>query len=132
MPGTWRASGREGAGGGARAPAYHGGDAAGRGFFDLLRTDEVDVRINGARCDDHAFAGNHLGGWAYHDADARLDIRIAGFSYARDQAVLDSDVGLDDAGDRIDDQRVGDHAVDAIGAHALALPHSVAYDLAAA
>ena len=47
-------------------------------------------------------------------------------------AVLDADIGLDDAAYRIDDQRVGDHGIDAVGAHALALPHAVADDLAAA
>ena len=49
-----------------------------------------------------------------------------------DAAVLDADVGLDDA-PVIDDQRVGDDGVDrALGAAALALAHAVADHLAAA
>src|SRR5690606_140778 len=49
-----------------------------------------------------------------------------------DTAVLEPDVGLDDA-PVIDDQRVGDDGVDgALGARHLALAHAVADDLAAA
>ena len=44
--------------------------------------------------------------------DARHDVRIAGLADADDAAVADADVGLDDAGDRIDDRRVLDDDVE--------------------
>ena len=43
--------------------------------------------------------------------DARLDVGIAGLADGGDAAVLDADVGLDDA-PVVDDQRVGDDGVD--------------------
>ena len=64
--------------------------------------------------------------------DAGLDVRVAGLADGGDAAVLEADVGLDDAGDGIDDQRVGDHRIDHLGRAALALAHAVADDLAAA
>src|SRR5690606_37166096 len=45
---------------------------------------------------------------------------------------LDADISLDDAADGVDDKRIGNDRVGAIGADALALPHAVAYDFAAA
>ena len=57
---------------------------------------------------------------------------IAGLADAGDLAVLDADVGLDDA-PVVDDQRVGDDGVDgAFAARELRLAHAVADDLAAA
>ena len=41
--------------------------------LDLLRADEMDVRVDAARGDDQAFAGDHFGGRADDDRDARLD-----------------------------------------------------------
>jgi hypothetical protein len=46
------------------------------------------------------------------DVDAGLDVRIAGLADGADAAVLDADVGLDDA-PVIEDQRVGDDRVHA-------------------
>ena len=43
--------------------------------------------------------------------DARLDVGIAGLADAGDAAVLEADVGLDDA-PVVEDQRVGDDGVD--------------------
>ena len=45
------------------------------------------------------------------DVDARLDVGIAGLADRGDAAVLDADIGLDDA-PVVDDQRVGDDGVD--------------------
>jgi hypothetical protein len=47
------------------------------------------------------------------------------------RAVLDADIGLDDA-PVIDDHGVGDDGIDHFGVDALRLPHAVADDLAAA
>ena len=66
------------------------------------------------------------------DVDAGLDVGIAGLADADDLAVLDADVGLDDA-PVVDDQRIGDDRVDgAFAARELRLAHAVADDLAAA
>jgi hypothetical protein len=129
-----RAGGGEGAGGRAGAAAQHGGHAAHQRLFDLLRADEVDVAVDAAGGDDHAFAGNDLGARADDDVHARLHVGVAGLADGRDAAALDADVGLDDA-PVVDDQRVGDHAVHRLRAgavDALALAHAVADGLAAA
>src|ERR1035437_8113593 len=131
VPGSGRAGGGEGAGGRARAPAQHGGDPGHQRLLNLLRADEVDVRVDAAGGDDHALAGDDLGARADDDVDARLDIRIARLADAADASVFERDVGLDDA-PVIDDHRVGDHGVGAVLRHALALAHAVADDLATA
>ena len=68
-------------------------------LVDLLRADEVDVRVDAAGGDDHALAGDDLGGRRRSRSvdDAGLDVGIAGLADAGDAAVLDADVGLDDA-----------------------------------
>jgi hypothetical protein len=68
------------------------------------------------------FAGDRLGRWADDDVDARLRIRIAGLADRSDPAVLQADIGLDDAC-MIDDQRIGDDGIDrALRPRRLALP----------
>ncbi len=58
---------------------------------------------------------------ADHDVDAGLHVGIAGLADGDDAAVLQADVGLDDA-PVVEDQRVGHHGVErALGARALAL-----------
>ena len=97
---------------GAGAAAEHGRDAARQRRLDLLRADEVDVRIDAAGGEDHSFAGDDLGARADDDVDARLHVGVAGLAEAGDAAGLDRDVGLDDAPvvdhERIGDDRVGD------------------------
>ena len=132
VPRARRAGGGVGAGGRAGAAADHGGDAGIQRLVDLLRADEVDVAVDAAGGDDHAFAGDDFGAGADDDGDAGLDVRVAGLADGGDAAVLDADVGLDDAGHVIDDQRVGDDGIDGFGRDALALAHAVADDLAAA
>jgi hypothetical protein len=131
VPRTGRAGGRIRAGRGARPAAEHRGDAAHERLLDLLRADPVDVRVDAARGDDHAFARDHFGAGAERDRDAGLDVGIARFPDLPDAAFLQPDVGLDDA-PVIDDERVGDDGVRDRGAVALALPHAVANHLAAA
>ena len=46
------------------AAAEHRGDARHQRFLDLLRADEVDVAVDAAGGDDHAFARDHLGAGA--------------------------------------------------------------------
>jgi hypothetical protein len=115
-----------------RAAAEHGGHAGHQRIIDLLRADEMDMNIERAGGQDLAFTCNRLGAWADDNIDARLDIRIAGLADTDDAAVLEADIGLDDA-PVIDNQRVGDHGIDrACGPWFLALSHAVADHLAAA
>ena len=102
--------------------------------YDLLRADEMDVRVDAAGGEDQALAGDRFGGDAddHPRRDAGHDVGIAGLADAGDAAVLDADVGLADAGP-VDDQRVGDDAVERVGiADAGGLAHAVAEHLAAA
>ena len=66
------------------------------------------------------------------DVDARLHVGVAGLAERGDAAVLDRDVGLDDA-PVVDHERVGDDGVGDVCAETrLALAHAVADRLAAA
>ena len=131
VPGAGGHGGGIGAGGRPGAAADHGGGAAHERLFDLLRADEVDVRVDTAGGEDHALAGDDLGGGADGHADAGLDVRVAGLADGMDAALLEADIGLDDA-PVVDDQRIGDDGVDHLGGGQLALAHAVADDLAAA
>ena len=71
----------------------------------------MDVRVDAAGGEDLAFAGDHLGAGADDDVDAGLDVGIAGLADAGDAAVLQADIGLDDA-PMVEDERVGDDGVD--------------------
>ena len=44
-----------------RAAAQHGGDAGHQRLLDLLRADEVDMRVEASRRDDLALARDHFG-----------------------------------------------------------------------
>ena len=111
VPRPRRAGGGKGAGSRAGAAAEHGGDARHQRLLDLLRADEVNVRIDATGGEDHAFAGDDLGAGADGNRDAGLHVRVAGLADGSDHAALQADVGLDDALHGIDDQRVGDHRV---------------------
>ncbi|MNY40015.1 hypothetical protein D3C86_1747300 [compost metagenome] len=74
----------------------------------------MDVGVDAASGEDHAFTGDHFSAGADRDGDAGLDVRVAGLADAGDAPVLEADVGLDDA-PVIDDQCVGDQGVDHFG-----------------
>src|SRR5215472_9560261 len=131
VPRARRAGGGQGAGRGSRPPADHCRHARHQRLVDLLRTDEVDVRIDAACRDDHAFSGDDLRRCADDDVHAGLDVRVARFAKLRDAAALDRYVALDDARP-VDDERVGDDRIRALLGRALALPHAVSDHLAAA
>jgi len=100
--------------------------------LDLLRTNEVDVRVDAAGRDDAAFAGDRFGAGSDHDVDPGLDIGVAGLADTADAAVANADIGLDDA-PMVEDHGIGDDGVDGtVGAGRLPLPHAVADHLAAA
>ncbi len=131
VPRPRRAGRREGAGGRPGTAAQHRRHAAHQRFLDLLRADEVDVRVDATRGEDRTFARDDLGARADHDVHARLHVRIAGLADARDEPVLERDIGLHDA-PVIDDERVRDDGIGDFGGQALALAHAVADRLAAA
>ncbi len=106
-----RAGGRKRAVRRAGAAAEHRGDAGHQGFVDLLRADEMNMGVEAAGGEDFALAGDHLGAGADDDGDVGLNVGIAGFADGKNVAILDADVGLDDA-PMVDDQRVGDDGVD--------------------
>ncbi|MNM80913.1 hypothetical protein D3C81_928960 [compost metagenome] len=131
VPRPGGACGRIGAGGRSGAATDHGGDAAHQCLFDLLRADEVDVGVDAAGGEDHAFTGNYFGAGANGDGHIGLDVRVAGLADRRDASVLETDVRLDDA-PMVDDQRIGDQRVDHFGGQQLALALAVSDDFTAA
>ncbi len=131
VPRPGGASGGVGAGGRAGAAADHGGDAAGQRLFDLLRADEMHVGVDAAGGENHAFTSDHFGAGADGHGHARLDVRVAGFADRVNAAVLQTDVGLDDA-PVVDDQRIGDQGVHHLMGEQLALALAIADHLAAA
>ena len=132
VPGAGRAGGGEGAGRGPRAAAQHRGDAGHERLLDLLRADEMDVRVEAAGGEDLAFARDHFGAGTDNDGDAGLDVGIAGLADRGDEAILQADVGFDDA-PMVEDEGVGDDGIDgAARVGRLRLPHAVADHLAAA
>ncbi len=74
--------------------------------------DEVDVAVDPAGGEDAAFARDHLRRRADDHGDAVLDQRISRVADARDAPVLDADVRLDDARDRIDDEGIRNDEVE--------------------
>ena len=113
-------------------PPSSDGDARHQRLVDLLRADEMDMGVEAAGGEDLALAGDDLGAGADDDGDAGLDVGIAGLADGGDAAVLEADIGLDDA-PVVEDQRIGDDGVDrALLVGDLALAHAVADHLAAA
>jgi hypothetical protein len=116
------------------APADHGGQAGGDGFISLLRTDEVNVRIEATRGKDQALAGDDFGRDSDHHflRDPGHHVRIARLANARNQAAFDADVGLIDSR-VVEDQGVGDDTVERIRVtDARRLSHALANNFAAA
>ena len=72
----------------------------------------MDVAVDGARGRDEAVTHDRLGVRADPQFDTVADPLIAGAADADDPAVLDADVGLDDAQDGVDDERARDHDVE--------------------
>src|SRR4029077_3749229 len=85
--------------GGPDAATEEGGDAVAQGCIDLLWRDEMDVPVVAGRCQDQVFGCDGIRGRA--DRESRSDTvhgtGIAGLTDAHDLAVLDADIGFDDA-----------------------------------
>ncbi len=117
----------------AGAAADHRGHAARERVLDLLRADEVDVRVDRARRDDAALARDDLRRRSDDHRDPLLDAGIPRMPDADDAPALDADVGFDDALHRVENQRIRDDEVEALRVERRGrLAHSVADDFAAA
>src|SRR5690606_18005384 len=121
----------EGARSGPGAAADHCRYAGHQGFFDLLRADEVDMRIDTAGGNNRALSGDNLGASADSDGDARLDIAVTCLADGGNFSSLDADICLDDA-PVIDNQRIGDNGIGDLRREQLPLSHAIANDFAAA
>ena len=76
------------------------------------RRDQVDVRVDDARGGDQPVAHDRVGVRPDRQVDPVADVRVAGPPDPDDPAVLDPDVGLDDADRGIDDDGAGDDDVE--------------------
>ncbi len=79
MPRPWCARGCIGAGGRSSSPTQHGRDAAHQGFFDLLRTNKVNMRVDAACRENVVLSSNNFGARTNHNIDARLNVWVSGF-----------------------------------------------------
>ena len=82
-------------------------DAARQRRRQELRADRVDVAVDRARRRDQAVAHDRLRVRADRQVDAVADRAVAGAADPDDPAVLDPDVGLDGADERIEHERPG-------------------------
>jgi len=64
------------------AAADHGGDPRGQGGVDLVRADEVNVRVNPTGREDFALPGNDVVGHTDGDGHTVHGFRVAGFADA--------------------------------------------------
>ena len=131
MPRARGAGGGIGASGRTRTATNHGGSACCKCLRDLVWADKVDMRINCASGDYHAFASNHFRARTDDNRNAWLDIRVTCFTYARNQAILDANICFNNPGHGIDNQGIGNHGIGAISTHTLALAHAVTDDFTA-
>src|SRR4051812_30664767 len=99
-----RPSGRSG------AATHHGRDAREKRLVDLLRADEMNVRIHSAGGDDLALARDDFRPRPNDDRYTRLYVGIARLADGGNEPVPDRDVGLDDS-PVIEDQRIGNDRI---------------------
>ena len=111
VPGAGRASGGECASGWPRAATQHGGDARHQRFFNLLRADEMDVRIKATSGENLALTRNHFCSGANDNINARLDFRIACLTKFKDTPVAQAYIAFHNA-PMVDHDRIGDDRVD--------------------
>ena len=128
MPGARRASRRIGTRRRPSPSTKHGGYATHECLFDLLRTDEVNMRINTACSENTVLTSDDLCAGSNHNINARLRIRIARFTDGVNPPIFQSDVCLDNS-PMVDDHRIGNHGIDSDLARGLALPHPITDDL---
>jgi hypothetical protein len=94
----------------------------------------VDVRVDPAGRQNEPFTCNRFRRHTHEQSrrHAGHDVRITGLADPGNAPVLDADIGLANAGP-VDDERIGDHAVErGLVGNARGLPHAVAQHFAAA
>src|ERR1700751_695790 len=91
----------------------------------------MDMRIKTAGGDDHSFAGNSFGTGSNNDVHPGLNIGISRFANSGDTAVLEADIGFDDA-PMVQDHGVRNDGINGIFDRALGLTHPISDDLTAA
>ena len=131
VPGARRTGGRRRANRRAGTTAQHGGGTIHHRIFRLLRTDEVDVAVDSARCHNHILACDNFCGGADAHRDIGLNIRVSRCADCGNLAALQPDIGLDDP-PVVHNDCVGDNRIHHIGVVALRLTHAVTDRLAAA
>jgi hypothetical protein len=131
VPWPGRAGRGGGPRGGPRSATHHCGDTREQGFFHLLRTNEVHMRIDPAGSDNVALAGDHFSSRSNNNVHIRLHIGIAGFRNRGNPAILDRNIGLHNS-PVIENECIGDDCIDRTFApRPLRLPHAVANDFSA-
>ena len=129
---TWGAGGGIGSSGWSCTTSHECGHPASEGRFNLLGADEMDVRVDSPSGEDVPFTSNRFGARPDHDGDAFLDVGVAGFADPNNAAILEADIGLDDA-PPIKNQGIGNHGVNGSPSpRGLGLAHAIANHLPAA
>src|SRR5262245_48203515 len=86
----------------------------------------MDMCVDATGRDNGTFTSDHLGSWTDNNADVRLDVRIAGFTYGSNTSVFDADIGLQNSR-VIKNQRIGDDRINrALTTRTLGLTHAIA------
>jgi len=94
----------------AGAATDHGGNTRHQRFFNLLRANEMNMRVDTTRSHDHAFTRNDLGCTTNRHRDIRLNIRITCFTNPCDASSLDADIRFNDT-PVIQDGGIGDDGI---------------------
>ena len=116
----------------AGAAAEHRRQPRVQRVLDLLWADEVDVAVKASGGEDAPLTGNGLRAGTHDDIHAGLGVGVPRFADAGDAPVLETDIGLEDAG-VVHDQRVRDDRIHGpLGPRRLRLTHSVPDHLATA
>jgi len=120
---------------GPMPPPDEGGDAVAEAVVCLLRRHEMHVSVDTCGSQDKMLARDGVGrgtgaecrGHTFHD------IGVTGLADTCDLAVLDTDIGLDDTEQRVEDGDVGDDEVERPGIRrdCVGRAHAVADGLAA-
>ncbi len=111
MPWSRRTGGGIGPGSRSSATTQHGGDPRHKGFFNLLRTDPVNMTVDTPCGKDHAFAGNDLGTGTQWYGYIRLNVRVSGFANGPDMPIFKPYIRFDNTGNSIDYQGIGNHGI---------------------
>jgi len=86
----------------------------------------MNVGVNAASCDDHAFATDDFSAGANDDVYARLGVWVASFANGSNAIAFEANVGFHNA-PVVNDEGIGEHAIHgALCVGALRLRHAIA------